>query len=84
MRKKGEMRGNVGRKGRKKMSETRPLRSVPIGRDYSMPYYLHVGNFAVPVLYTVNEVHKRINMRLPARIRRDAHRVRETRGRRDV
>lgn len=48
------------RKGRKGWARDGTPRSVPIGRNYSIPYYLHVGNFAVPCI--VDEVHKRINM----------------------
>lgn len=36
-------------------------RSFPIGRNYSIPYYLHIGNF-VASCSTTDEVHKRINM----------------------
>lgn len=53
-------------------------RSVPIGRNYSIPYYLHVGNFVVPCI--VDEVHKRINMLTRENTSRDAHRVRVDAG----
>jgi len=60
MRKKGERSEEEwerkSRRGEKRgMGET-GRRLVPIGRNYSIPYYLHVDNFAMSCI--VDQVHK--------------------------
>lgn len=60
MRKEGE-RGEERQEGWERDGRDGTPRSVPIGRNYSILYYLHVGNFAC----TVDEVHKRIKKAYP-------------------